>query len=406
MKIVIADDDKIIRMGLAKIVKRLFTNHEVISNFPNGQLVLEYLQQNDADIVITDIKMPIMTGTELIENANKTLKNPPLFIVLSGYDDFSYVRDSMKNGAFNYLLKPINKDELKNVINEAEKKILSNRKKNKIINKSIQILRRDYFKYVLFSKEELKNEKAMLESLGLNDKYNYKLIVIEEEKKDGVKEFIEEIESENNIEHNIFYFDKDVYIMFYFRSEDVLINIIDQEIEDVANSFINKGRNVYIFKSTDDICEIKKCANLINKISQHSNNIKAKKYIINSLNDDLSKIKESTIDSNNKGIELAKKYIIDNYNKNITLKEVAEEVFLSQNYLSELFKKEMGQGFYEFLSNYRVKKAKELLVMTNMKVYEIAEEVGYNDSITFCRVFKKIEGSTPNNYRNKNLCNN
>lgn len=58
-------------------------------------------------------------------------------------------------------------------------------------------------------------------------------------------------------------------------------------------------------------------------------------------------------------IKLAKDYIINNYNKNISLKDVADEVYLSQNYLSELFKKEIGEGFYDFLSKYRDKKSKK-----------------------------------------------
>ena len=73
---------------------------------------------------------------------------------------------------------------------------------------------------------------------------------------------------------------------------------------------------------------------------------------------------------------------------------------MSQNYLSELFRKEMGEGFYDFLSKYRIKKAKEILLTTNLKVYEIAQMVGYNDSITFGRAFKKMTGTTPNNFRN------
>ena len=116
MKIVVVDDDKIIRLGLTKIIKRLFEQHEVISDFNNGAVALEYLRDNKVDLVITDIKMPIMTGSELIEKSAKELDNPPMFIVLSGYDEFTYVRDTMKSGAFNYLLNPIKKDELKKVI--------------------------------------------------------------------------------------------------------------------------------------------------------------------------------------------------------------------------------------------------------------------------------------------------
>ena len=109
MRIIVVDDDKIIRMGLIKILNKLFENHEIVGDFQNGLLAFEYLKENDGqvDLVITDIKMPIMTGIQFVEKANKELKHPPIFLVLSGYDEFTYVRDTMKYGAFNYLLKPI-----------------------------------------------------------------------------------------------------------------------------------------------------------------------------------------------------------------------------------------------------------------------------------------------------------
>lgn len=119
-----------------------------------------------------------------------------------------------------------------------------------------------------------------------------------------------------------------------------------------------------------------------------------------SLKKELSDDLEKNTQTNLTAIKLAKEYIIKNFNKNITLKEVADAVFLSQNYLSELFKKELNEGFYDFLSNYRINVSKQLLLTTNLKVYEIAERVGYNDSITFGRAFKKITGKTPNGFRN------
>ena len=130
---------------------------------------------------------------------------------------------------------------------------------------------------------------------------------------------------------------------------------------------------------------------------------KVKKYLLN-LEDDLSiDDKNESKKTNLIAIKLDKQYIIDNFNKNITLKEVADTVFLSQNYLSELFKKETGEGFYDFLSQYRINIAKDLLTKTNLKVYEVAEKVGYSDSITFGRVFKKITGETPNSFRNSKI---
>ena len=93
MKIIVVDDDNIIRMGLTKMIEKIDESYEVISSFQNGALTLEYLKNHskEVDLVITDIKMPVMTGIELIENSIKELDKSPLFLVLSGYDEFNYV---------------------------------------------------------------------------------------------------------------------------------------------------------------------------------------------------------------------------------------------------------------------------------------------------------------------------
>ena len=161
--------------------------------------------------------------------------------------------------------------------------------------------------------------------------------------------------------------------------------------------------SVYILDDTDKIWKLREQSKLVKKMKENADeSLNVKKYYLTQderlkeiLNSDLN-----DVNNNITVIKLAKDYIINNYNKNISLKDVADEVYLSQNYLSELFKKEIGEGFYDFLSKYRIKKAKEILLTTNLKVYEIAQMVGYNDSITFGRAFKKITGTTPNNFRN------
>ncbi|MEO2605097.1 response regulator, partial [Clostridium butyricum] len=150
MKIIVVDDDNIIRMGLTKMIEKIDESYEVISSFQNGALALEYLKNHskEVDLVITDIKMPVMTGIELIENSIKELDKSPLFLVLSGYDEFNYVRDTMKMGAFNYLLKPIKRDELKKILKEVDERINEIKSNDKIIDKSIEILKKDFFKNI------------------------------------------------------------------------------------------------------------------------------------------------------------------------------------------------------------------------------------------------------------------
>ncbi|SCJ87663.1 response regulator transcription factor [uncultured Clostridium sp.] len=412
MRIIVVDDDKIIRMGLIKILNKLFENHEIVGDFQNGLLAFEYLKENDGqvDLVITDIKMPIMTGIQFVEKANKELKHPPIFLVLSGYDEFTYVRDTMKYGAFNYLLKPIKKDELKKVVEEVEIKIEELKKKDKIMTKSIEVIKKDFFKHLLFSNSDIniRTDKSLLENIQLDEGYYYQMVVLpinKEEKEFNNKllnSYFKEVSNNNKIEYIYFLYNDNVYIVFYFNGNEISnISDVTNLIDEKSNVFIENGISVFILEFTNKIWEVREHSKLVRKVKEKMlYNKNSKKYYV----DDLNELSDILEDDKNlysaTSIKLAIQFITKNFNNNITLKDVADEVFLSQNYLSELFKKETGEGFYEFLSNYRVKRAKELLVTTNLKIYEVAESVGYNDSITFGRAFKKITGTTPNNFRN------
>lgn len=92
-------------------------------------------------------------------------------------------------------------------------------------------------------------------------------------------------------------------------------------------------------------------------------------------------------------------YMKMNYAENISLKQAAEMVNMSETYLSHLFKKETQVGFVEFLNQIRIGKAAELLLQTRLPVYAIAEKVGFENFNYFGRIFKKMKGVSPQNYR-------
>lgn len=94
-------------------------------------------------------------------------------------------------------------------------------------------------------------------------------------------------------------------------------------------------------------------------------------------------------------------YIQENYNKKISLSEVAENTFVSQWHLSKLLNKHLEKSFSEILNSIRIEKAKELLKDPSLRIGDVAEEVGFLDMAHFSRVFKKIEGISANEYRNK-----
>lgn len=95
-------------------------------------------------------------------------------------------------------------------------------------------------------------------------------------------------------------------------------------------------------------------------------------------------------------------YIKNNYNEKLDLTTVAEHLFISSWYLCKILKKEIGSSFVEILNEVRIQKAKELLISSKYKIYQISEKVGYIDTPYFSKTFKKHIGMTPNQYRNQN----
>lgn len=105
--------------------------------------------------------------------------------------------------------------------------------------------------------------------------------------------------------------------------------------------------------------------------------------------------------SSNKDIRRILNIIDERYSEELTLKDLAAEVNISYNYLVTMFRREIGMGFGDYLTQKRLRTAKALLKNTELKVYEIAERVGYKDASYFSQQFRKSEGETPYDYRQK-----
>lgn len=118
--VVIADDEPIIRNGIAKIIPWEKYGCQVAGTARNGEEALKLIRQTGARIVISDIKMPKMSGLELLDELKKAGREV-FFIIVSGYDEFQYVQKALNNGAFGYLLKPIIPEELEGMLGRATK---------------------------------------------------------------------------------------------------------------------------------------------------------------------------------------------------------------------------------------------------------------------------------------------
>ncbi|MDP9750149.1 response regulator [Thermoanaerobacter pentosaceus] len=126
-----------------------------------------------------------------------------------------------------------------------------------------------------------------------------------------------------------------------------------------------------------------------------------KSSLVNLVHMIANKIEQS--ENKNPIVKAAVNYIEKNYNKNITLESVAKEVYVTPAYLSILFKRELKINFIDYLHKVRIQKAQELFENQNLKIYQVANMVGFTDEKYFSQIFKKYTGLTPTQYRESML---
>jgi two-component system response regulator YesN len=180
------------------------------------------------------------------------------------------------------------------------------------------------------------------------------------------------------------------YEDFSYAQRAIKSSVFDYILKPVEDDFVKT-----LEKARDEILMQKKEKMQANKI----------KLELKKLQDEVS---DTTTDSDgyqndNTLIQKVLNYIQENYNGNITLETTAQKFFLNPTYFSELFKHETGKGYNEFVTYVRMERAKNLLGKLGLKVNEISGMVGYQDSNYFVRAFKKYEGLTPCEYRNKKM---
>lgn len=115
--------------------------------------------------------------------------------------------------------------------------------------------------------------------------------------------------------------------------------------------------------------------------------------------------KQLTIESTeekNYLVELAREYVEEHYYENLMLADVAQKVGISSGYLSTLFQRQLSKGFVDYLNEVRIEHACSYLLQNYLKTYEIAYKVGFRDEKYFSRVFKKVKGQSPSEYRKQN----
>ncbi len=371
MKVLIVDDEPFITQGLRLLVDWEQEGFEIAASLENGRQALEYLKEHEVDLVLTDIRMPECSGLELVEKVRENGSMEPYFIIMSGYDDFGYAQKAIKMGCMDYLLKPVDGDELVEIL----RKIRSDRQEKENRQQRIEEIEKAYLGRNTISRligtyDSGKGGKIICSELM--DKL-VSAIELDDNRaiNDLVYEFYIEIKekqlSEETVNFNISY--------LLYR----LISIADQQDPEVDHeeimSFISDSSFGKSLVWGDSECMISFCSEYAKYISQLR-----------------SRSARSVLSD-------VEKEIREHYAENISLRELSRKYFINNAYLGQLFKKKFGVSFKDYLTDYRINEAARMLLTTDKKVINIAEDVGYKDSDYFVQKFIERIGCTPSKYR-------
>lgn len=155
--LLIVEDEKMIRQGIKTMVQRSKVPVDNILECSNGEMALEILKMQHVDVMFTDIRMPKMDGITLVKSMQE-LPHVPLTVAISGYDDFSYAVELMRMGVREYILKPLDREKIREVLEKLNAEILKGQE-SAIYDRH---LGKQQLKYIILNKNLTPAEKELL----------------------------------------------------------------------------------------------------------------------------------------------------------------------------------------------------------------------------------------------------
>jgi len=160
MKVMLVDDEPFILQGLSVIIDWEKEGYEIVKRASDGREALDYLKENEVDLIITDIRMPQINGLELLEKVRNEKLSKAYIIILSGYNDFKYAQTAIRYSCMDYILKPVRKEQLLENI----RRVAKNREDMIQEEMDSQRMQRGYL---------LQNMMALLQGKGKEENISY-----------------------------------------------------------------------------------------------------------------------------------------------------------------------------------------------------------------------------------------
>ncbi|MDQ1913697.1 response regulator [Paenibacillus sp. GD4] len=511
MRILIVDDEVIIRTGLSTVINWEELGFELLPPAASAEEALVRIPEERPHIVLTDIRMTGKDGLELTAEVKRQLPDTEI-IILTGYDDFAYAQQAIREGVSDYLLKTSSPNEIIKAAMEAKQRLLKRWDAQKqdyiqqtafrgsLLEKLLSdggldgasiaqfpqllpklrmnakvfqvliiaasgwgdatnyasalhfavdnmaaelldcetLLRKDYVVIVLSSDATIDMNKVKLELGRISRKLKCKLFIAAGSSVHTLWDLkISYSEASFAFTFKGFRGQED-----YVTYDDVKGNkggrtICSQEEEEQLVSHLKSGSAIELRHWANQMIEAQLADPAVTPASlqaftdsivisghrwlervtaalggeeklpeqlmtdSHEMSERPEEKLFKHLQSLMDKYHELLAGERVSYIKRAIAYIGDHLDKNVTLQQVAKHVHLNPNHFSEVFKRETGLTYIEFVTRERIRRAMEMLDDSPIKISEVARRVGYEDVKYFSQLFKKISGKTPSEYRTK-----
>lgn len=402
-KVLIADDEPIIRLGLREVIEHSDLPLQVVAEAEDGEEALELALHFRVEIALVDLNMPIMDGVKLMRKLRDQIPQCRIVIV-SGHDEFEYAREAIRLNVDEYILKPVNPDQLCNVLARTCERIAMERKQErylymakKQIEENYPLLMERFFQNWL--EGNLSNEEVaeQIQFLQLPEAPLEQLIVIRcpvlsteqriwsERDRQLFLFAVENIVSELlvNKNHRLFR-DRNgqiIAITWSMPSGNSHEDVNDEITEEPLDTYIEQKVRNYL-KIPVHVC-IQSMEGDYEQLSQAYENCRS-----------------TFIEESSPIVRRARQIIRERFiEPQLTLESLADTLQVSPVYLSRMIKYETGVSYIQLVTQIRMERAVQLLIGTDLPIIEIASRVGYDSQHYFSTAFKKIFGVSPLQYR-------
>ena len=525
LKVLLVDDEPFILQGLEVLVDWKKEGFEIAGTAHDGREALRFLKNNSVDLILADINIPVVSGLELLKKIREEDISNAFFFFFRGYADFSYAQKAIKYKCTDYILKPIEKEQLLETLKKVaglkadkEEKTKESRKLERayLARNLIAVIGGKYdnvnlmcvkeqmcFSEVIRYVEIELDEKKLDEDISDEDKRAYQRKLLEvcieflDENADHcvfdvsgkervydigfvycdymAKEnmrtekgylgyFMSHLKREAKIpvimlvgkkiddikniaksystvcilrsckgfrsSKDIYYYDEEIQVsndgailckneidtllsaieqnqqMQIHRAVDCFFEAMQQAWGGVTEDFKNLNINYLIFQlihlatQQDDNVNQEEVIRLISEHSFHEGLIRGSRaHVLEFVYEYAEYLAQLRKNVSRGVLGDIEREVKKNYACNLTLKELSEKYYVNSAYLGQLFRKKYGCSFKDYLNQVRLDEAASLLIHTDKKILQIAEEVGYHNLDYFVNRFISAKGCTPAKYR-------